>query len=400
MAKFDLLGGFGRNLIVAALILTVGIAGVVAVRSRGAVSSELEASPGAEPSAQPAPAPTVPATVVTVRPVLKANMPEGISDQILEQVRSVPGVQAAAGVLLSTLRVEAPSGGDTEISVAGVDPEEFRPLTPEATAQAPFVWEGLHQAKTFIANEEYQIFGGKPIHTLSANPPAGRRELRIGGVATNGSPSLAGALMSIKLADGLGLGKPTLLVVGVSKEASINEVTESLAGALPGVGFESMLPPSGRTFFSGASAQKAIGTFRFTANPDGTIRQDNKWIRDHLLTARMPIIGNVRCHKVMVPQLRYALEEIQSSGLAGLIKPEQTGRCYQPRYVAKDPTHQLSKHAWGLAIDLNVYDNPEGSRPKMDPRIVAIFEKWGFRWGGRWTIPDGMHFELAALLSE
>jgi hypothetical protein len=36
----------------------------------------------------------------------------------------------------------------------------------------------------------------------------------------------------------------------------------------------------------------------------------------------------------------------------------------------------------------------------MDPRVVAIFEKWGFRWGGRWTKPDGMHFELAAVLRE
>jgi hypothetical protein len=348
----------------------------------------------------PASTPTVPETVVTVRPVLKANVPDGISEEILNQVRSVPGVQAAAGILLATLRVEAPTGGDTEISVAGVDPEEFRPLTPDATAQAPFVWEGLNEAKTFIANEEYQIFGGKPIHTLEASLPAGQKTLRIGGVATNSSPSLAGVLMSMQQAQSLELGKPTLLVVGVSKEANINSVTESLAKALPGLSFESMLPPTGRTFYTGRSAQKAIGSFKFTANPDGTIRQDSKWINEHLVGARMPILGFVRCHKVMIPQLRMALEEIQSSGLSNLIKPEQTGRCYQPRFVAKDPTHQLSKHAWGLAIDLNVYDNPEGSKPKMDPRIVAIFEKWGFRWGGRWTKPDGMHFELAALLSE
>jgi hypothetical protein len=166
------------------------------------------------------------------------------------------------------------------------------------------------------------------------------------------------------------------------------------------VAFENMLPPSGREFYSGPAAQKAIGTFVFSANPDGTIRQSRKWINENLASAKMPIIGTVRCHKLLLPQLRFALEEIQRSGLAYLIKPEQTGRCYQPRYVDKDPTHQLSKHAWGLAIDLNVYDNPEGAKPKMDPRIVAIFERWGFRWGGRWTKPDGMHFELAALLKQ
>jgi hypothetical protein len=35
----------------------------------------------------------------------------------------------------------------------------------------------------------------------------------------------------------------------------------------------------------------------------------------------------------------------------------------------------------------------------MDPRVVSIMEKWGFRWGGRWSPPDGHHFELAALIS-
>ncbi len=56
-------------------------------------------------------------------------------------------------------------------------------------------------------------------------------------------------------------------------------------------------------------------------------------------------------------------------------------------------------HAWGLAVDFNVRGNEFGNHnPEMDPRIVEIFERWGFVWGGRWSTPDGMHFELGALL--
>jgi hypothetical protein len=32
----------------------------------------------------------------------------------------------------------------------------------------------------------------------------------------------------------------------------------------------------------------------------------------------------------------------------------------------------------------------------MDPRIVRIFQKWGFLWGGRFLTPDGMHFEYGS----
>ena len=55
-------------------------------------------------------------------------------------------------------------------------------------------------------------------------------------------------------------------------------------------------------------------------------------------------------------------------------------------------------HAFGLAVDLNVSSNYYGTRGDMDPEIVAIFEKWGFLWGGRWSQPDPMHFELARLV--
>jgi len=44
---------------------------------------------------------------------------------------------------------------------------------------------------------------------------------------------------------------------------------------------------------------------------------------------------------------------------------------------------------------LDVAQNLYGHTPTMDPRIVAIFKRWGFNWGGDFLIPDGMHFEFA-----
>jgi hypothetical protein len=27
-------------------------------------------------------------------------------------------------------------------------------------------------------------------------------------------------------------------------------------------------------------------------------------------------------------------------------------------------------------------------------RLVSIFQRWGFAWGGAWLVPDGTHFEF------
>ena len=59
----------------------------------------------------------------------------------------------------------------------------------------------------------------------------------------------------------------------------------------------------------------------------------------------------------------------------------------------RDPDQGISHHTWGVALDVNVAANPYGSPANQDPRMVEVFERWGFIWGGIFTAPDGMHFE-------
>ena len=64
---------------------------------------------------------------------------------------------------------------------------------------------------------------------------------------------------------------------------------------------------------------------------------------------------------------------------------------------------QPSMHAWGAAIDLNAARADywlwrggapgEGRVDRMPAEIVAIFERHGFIWGGKWAHFDMMHFE-------
>jgi hypothetical protein len=75
---------------------------------------------------------------------------------------------------------------------------------------------------------------------------------------------------------------------------------------------------------------------------------------------------------------------------------------YNCRAIAD--TGEPSPHSYGIAIDLNTamadywYWRPhEGAivyRNRMPEEIVAIFEKHGFIWGGKWYHFDTMHFEF------
>ena len=70
-------------------------------------------------------------------------------------------------------------------------------------------------------------------------------------------------------------------------------------------------------------------------------------------------------------------------------------------------TSTWSNHAWGLAVDMNSIDYPHGVKPasgdpiwRIGQRVVdEIRTSTGapiFRWGGTWSTPDAMHFEICA----
>ena len=102
-------------------------------------------------------------------------------------------------------------------------------------------------------------------------------------------------------------------------------------------------------------------------------------------------IRRFRCHEKLSEVFQSVFNEIYKQGLWEHLN--DFGGCYQYR-----PARNLSKlstHSWGIAVDVDVNDNPLGADPVIDDRIVVIFEDHGFLWGGRWSRPDGMHFQYA-----
>lgn len=139
--------------------------------------------------------------------------------------------------------------------------------------------------------------------------------------------------------------------------------------------------------------KKNFGEFSAQPQADGTLRIDPGWVRENIRSERVPVLGEVTCHRNVFPQLRRALGDARATGAAYAIDKDQFGGCFGPRFISRDPTGRISHHAWGIAFDLNVAENPVGSKPNLNQGLVQVIEEWGFTWGGRWLIPDGMHFE-------
>ena len=148
---------------------------------------------------------------------------------------------------------------------------------------------------------------------------------------------------------------------------------------------------------AGSVSPTRSGTFNYTVLGGGKIAPDPAWEASHIAIETVPILGSVKCNKLLFPQLRAALREIERKGLANEIHPDEYAGCYYPRFIAGTTT--LSNHSFGLALDLNVPGNQRGTVGEMDRTVVSIFQKWGFTWGGDWSYTDPMHFEMNALVT-
>ena len=143
-----------------------------------------------------------------------------------------------------------------------------------------------------------------------------------------------------------------------------------------------------------ALVKEMFGDFQIKERDGVWITTEPEWREENIQNKRMPILGITRCHRLMWEPLEGALNQILEEGLEEYLSIEEwrsSGGCYAPRRINRfDAGGSISRHAWGIAIDIN-------TKSSYPPRVVEIFNDWGFAWGGTWTSPDEMHFELRDL---
>lgn len=349
-----------------------------------------------------APASTVPVDlpdeVELKTPAIEVEPPPGRTEDLwaaltADGVDTLTAVRAFEATLVT---VEE----DRDVAVAAVDANAFRPFTPEATAQARAVWERLHAGDALVRHDVAHELGLELGGTILLVTDDGAMEVRIGAFASNGAPPIADIVVPWDVGPRLGQEEINRLYVAIEEDARPRRVGDELVEALGGgIARERERPAQQQAQLHAATGAVQIEPFTYQDNGDGTIVIDPAWVASNIVRVDLPRVGRAYVHRIMAPQLLAAFAEIQQAGLIEHFDPSQFGGGWVARHIDWNPAKPLSMHAWGLAIDLNTRDNALGARPQMNGTIVQIFERWGFAWGGNWNRPDGMHFELARVVT-
>jgi predicted chitinase len=153
------------------------------------------------------------------------------------------------------------------------------------------------------------------------------------------------------------------------------------------------------------TTDNVFGPLTYTSLADGAIRITNNFADNISFVSipQMAVVGTngMRFHEKSALQLQKLWEEWEQLGLLKNII--SFGGSYVPRKIRGG--NSLSKHAYGVAFDINMQWNGLGVPPAAPGSKGSVYSlvpsaiKWGFHWGGWWGgRPDGMHFEVARVL--
>jgi hypothetical protein len=390
--------------------LRVGVAGVLGLALGAGVALALQRPPprsGGEPAVPAtAPLPTRAATAPADR-VLLAWTPNRLPAGLAGRVRRAPGVLAVTVVKGGRLdlagSVDAdgravdrpPRGMAIPLEAIAFDPATYTGFLP-ASARAAFRRLGPAEALLGATSARLRRLGpGGRLRVAAADRGSGARWLTVAGVVDD---ALVGAAeVAVGRAGGRALGLTRDRYALLAYRGGRAAVARAVRRALP-AGLQVRLRGPGETpFFRAGDAvlpqamvKERFGEFAWRP-AGGEFIQDPAWRDANLATGRVPVLGRVRCNRVLLPALAGAMRELERRNLARLVDPAAFAGCWSSRLTRSGTG--VSRHAWGAAVDLNTRGNPTGLASSQDPRLVEVMERWGFTWGGRWLIPDPAHFE-------
>ncbi|HUG84998.1 MAG TPA: transglycosylase family protein, partial [Euzebya sp.] len=158
--------------------------------------------------------------VATYRAAVIVDLAPSEEASARETITALDGVVHVAAVT-----VTAAALGGVPADIAQVHPAEFRPFTPEATANSQPLWERIAAGDVAVTHEfgtTHEVGLGTQLEAGAAGP------LRVGAFATNGTPPVADAIVRAGTPVGEGARR---LLVALAAEASPTATVEALQEA-------------------------------------------------------------------------------------------------------------------------------------------------------------------------
>lgn len=287
----------------------------------------------------------------------------------------------------------APEGFGYPLAAVWMDPDRAGPVVSEAASAA------LAAGSVVMSERSAALRGARTGDTVVIeDADGGALEARIGAILPDGELSWNELALPVDLAVTAGLWRPSRIVVhGLADPGRVARVLEFLLPDPIRVWSPSDGFPSRDWVLPTVLIKERFGEFSYRVGTGDSIEIDPAWLSEHLVWADIDPIGRFRCHVEVVPYLRAAFAELASRVMLDALDVadfRRAGGCFNPRLLrGANAGTSVSRHAWGIAIDLNPSSNRYGGPVSIPAEVGEVFRSWGFAWGAGWTVPDGMHFE-------
>jgi hypothetical protein len=391
---------------IAVLGVLVGAGVTLAAQAReGGAAGDDATAAGSGPAevSDPAPSPTSTASAddpTSARaepigahpPTVLAWTANGLDPALATRVTTLAEVgrsTVVAGDLVTTPAPDAPGGMVLGLDAIAIDPATYPPFAERPDRGA---LRRLEPGDAVVGATSADVHSWSPGDNVALTNGA---TLRIAAVVADASVGAAELVVPTTGAAAAGIDTGRYVLVrprgtADATAAAIRSVADPARPPRLRIEGETPYLRSSDAVLPQSRIKAAFGEFAYVPPTSGReITQDPRWTADEIVSAEVPVLGRVSCHRALVPALRGALRELADRNLAGLI--QSYDGCYNPRLVTEGGS--ISRHAWGAAIDLNFSGNRTGTASIQDPRLIEVMGRWGFASGDGWLVPDPGHFE-------
>ena len=332
-------------------------------------------------------------------------VPGGVPDDLTEAVSAAGGVARTTEVLGGILDLSSSTdaegapvdrtadGRTIPLDTLAYDPATFEAFTNASTAQTLSAL-GPGDAVLGATSARLRGIGVGGLLTLASGD-----SLTIRAVLDDDAIAAAEVVVSPETARNLGVGTRRFLLAHVERAPTeAVELVRSTAAtdeplrvvSTDGIPWKR----HGDQVLPQAIVKDRFGEFSVRPAPNATLSPDPGWVTANVVTEPVPLLGSVTCHRSIIKLLQQTLGDLESQGLGDTVNPKGFAGCYYPRSIEGLP--YLSRHSWGIALDLNIVSDDRGRDVAFAPELVDAMAQAGFISGADWPLPDPAHFEYVS----